>query len=372
LSEHRPSLRTIAALFLRLSTTGFGGPAAHIAMMHREVVMRRRWVDDQRFLDYVGMTNLIPGPSSTEMAMLVGRHLAGGNGLLVAGISFIVPAAVIVLGLAWSYVTYGSTPTGEALLYGIEPVVIAIVTHALISLAPKALSSPFLFAIGGATAVLYLVGVNELLLLAAAALAGLARGVSPGAGVIVPVALGVATASRSDVTLSGLFLVLLKVGGVMYGSGYVLLAFLRGELVERLAWLTEQELLDAIAIGQLTPGPLFTTATFVGYIVAGVAGAVVATVAIFLPSFVLSAAIGRFAQRLRSWPPTAGLLDGVTASALGLMAGVVLLLIGRAIVDISSAVIALLSFGVLWRFDLNSAWVIAFGALAGVALAPFR
>jgi chromate transporter len=372
LSEHRPSLRTIAALFLRLSTTGFGGPAAHIAMMHREVVLRRRWVDDQPFLDYVGMTNLIPGPSSTEMAMLVGRHLAGGNGLLVAGISFIVPAAVIVVGLAWSYVTYGSTPTGEALLYGIEPVVIAIVAHALISLAPKALSSPLLVAVGGATAVLYLVGVNELLLLATAALVGLARGVSPGAGLIVPVAFEVGTASRSDAALGGLFLVFLKVGAVMYGSGYVLLAFLRGELVERLAWLTERELLDAIAIGQLTPGPLFTTATFVGYILAGAAGAAVATVAIFLPSFVLSAAIGGVAQRLRSWPPTAGLLDSLTASAIGLMAGVVVLLAGRAIVDIPAAVIAVFSFGALWRFNLNSAWLIGFGALVGVALSLFR
>jgi chromate transporter len=372
LSDRRPSLRTIAALFLRLSTTGFGGPAAHIAMMHREVVSRRRWVDDQRFLDYMGMTNLIPGPSSTEMAMLVGRHLAGGSGLVIAGISFILPAAIIVLGLAWSYVTYGSTPTGEALLYGIEPVVIAIVAHALISLGPKALSGPLLLAIGAATAILYLVGVNELLLLAGAAVVGFARGFSPAACLIAPVGLELVAAPRSDITLSGLFFVLLKIGAVLYGSGYVLLAFLRGELVERLEWLTEQQLLDAIAIGQLTPGPVFTTATFIGYILAGVAGAVVATVAIFLPSFVLSAAIGRFAQRLRSWPPTAGLLDGVTASALGLMAGVVVLLAGRAVVDIPAAVIALVSFAMLWRFDLNSAWVIAFGALAGVALAPFR
>jgi chromate transporter len=370
LIQRRPSLRTIVWLFARLSATAFGGPAAHISMMHREVVQRRRWVSEQRFLDYLGMTNLIPGPSSTEMAMLLGRDVAGGMGLVMAGLSFIVPAGVIVLGLAWSYATYGRTPTAEAVLYGIKPVVIAIVVQALISLGRKAFSTPLLAAIGALAAGLYLLGVNELILLIGGGIVASSRLLIPRAALALPVGVQLAAAGP-DVGLDRLFVAFLKIGAVLYGSGYVLLALMRSEFVEHLGWLTESQLLDAIAIGQLTPGPVFTTATFVGYVVAGLPGALVATSAIFLPSFALSAAIGPLAQRLRAWALTSALLDGVTASALGLMAGVTVFLAGRAIVDAFTTVVAVASFVALWKYEVNSAWVIACGALAGIALSPF-
>src|SRR5215218_4696796 len=288
-------LAEVAQVALKLGVTAFGGPAAHIAMLREETVVRRQWLTDAYFLDLVGATNLIPGPNSTEMVIHVGYLRAGWRGLLVAGTLFILPAAMFVLLLAWAYVRFGSTPAGKALLYEIKPVVIAVVAQALWGLGRTALRGPLLFGIGAAAAALYLFGFNELVILFGSALVVLlvrtVQHLSPGqlgAAVTAPFAGLPLTmlptflqTAPVPVDLMTLFLTFLKIGAVLYGSGYVLLAFLRNDFVVRLGWLTDQQLLDAVAIGQMTPGPVFTTATFIGYLVAGVPGAVVATVGIF-------------------------------------------------------------------------------------------
>jgi chromate transporter len=358
-------LRELLAVFGTLGVIGFGGPAAHIALMRREVVDRRHWLTDQQMLDLVGITNLIPGPNSTEMAMHVGRLRAGGIGLVVAGLAFILPAAAIVLAMAWAYVTYGSTPTGHALLYGIKPVVVAIIASALVAFGRTALRGPLRVVAAVATALLWLAGVNELVLMAAGAL--LVAGVRLGTrhpwaavGIVLPAATAVA-----PVNLLTLGAVFLKAGALLYGSGYVLLAFLRGDLVERLGWLTDAQLLDAVAIGQVTPGPLFTTATFVGYVLAGLPGALVATVAIFAPAFVFVALVGPLAERMRKRPVTAALLDGVNAAALGLMAAVSVQLGLAAIRDPFTAVLFAAAAVALW-LRVPSVAVVVGGATLGI------
>lgn len=333
--NRRARLAELVTVFGTLGFIGFGGPAAHIALMRRELVERRRWLSDAQLVDLVGITNLIPGPNSTELAMLLGRLRAGTAGLVVAGLAFILPAAAIVLALAWVYVTYGATPTGEAMLYGIKPVVVAIVAVAVVAFARTALTAPLRIGVAVVVALLWAIGVNELVLLAAGALAvAIARTGTDhrwaAIGVVLPIAGGTALASANLLTLGAVFL---KAGAFLYGSGYVLLAFLRGDLVDRLGWLTDAQLLDAVAIGQVTPGPLFTTATFVGYLLAGIPGAVVATIAIFLPGFIFVALIGPFADRVRNRPLTAALLDGVNAAAIGLMAAVSLQLGASALRD---------------------------------------
>jgi chromate transporter len=373
----RERLRELAALFLRLGTTAFGGPAAHIAMMHDEVVRRRRWLSEQRFLDLLGATNLVPGPNSTEMAIHIGYLRAGWAGLLVAGVSFIAPAMLIVLGLAWVYVRYGHTTTGEALLYGIEPVVIAIVVDALVRLGRTGMrSSRVLLALGAAVFVLYLAGVNELVLLfgsgvLAVLVAAAARGRTMRS--VVPMALLSFTAvvETADVALWRIFAQFLKFGAVVYGSGYVLFAFLRGDLVERLHWITQQQLLDALAVGQLTPGPVFTTATFIGYLLGGVAGGVVATLGMFLPGFVFVALLVPV-MRLASRPWARAALDGVNAAAIGLMAGVCWQLGREAIVDAPTALIAVAALVVLLRSRINSGWLVLAGAAVGAIVWPLR
>lgn len=376
--EKRGSVAEVARLALRLGFTAFGGPAAHIAMLHDEVVTRRKWISEQRFLDMLGATNLIPGPNSTEMVIHVGHIRAGYAGLIAAGVGFIFPAAAIVLALAWLYVNYGTTPTAEWLLYGIKPVIIAIVLQALWGLGRKAVKGSFLGIVGGVVFVLYLVGFDELLLLFAAGLLvamiqygrhRFARGDNDvnaflpwlGSALVAPLAQAV------PVSLNGLFLVFLKVGAVLYGSGYVLLAFLRNDLVVNLGWLTDQQLLDAIAIGQFTPGPVFTTATFVGFVVAGWPGAIVATVGIFLPSFLFVAAISPLIPRLRSSALVAPLLDGVNVAALGLMAAVTWQLGQSAIVDWLTALLAIVAAVLLFCYKLNSAWLVLGGALIALA-----
>ena len=317
---------------MRLGFTAFGGPAAHIAMLHDEVVVRRGWLDDQHFLDLIGATNLIPGPNSTEMVIHVGYERAGWRGLVLAGLCFILPAALIVGILAWAYVRFGATPAGEALLYGIKPVIIAIVAQALWKLGRTALKGWLLAAVGVAVFAAYLLGVDELLLLALGGLFVLAaRRLRPGVGLLLFAPPLFWLQAASEVSVGRLFLIFLKVGAVLYGSGYVLLAFLRGDLVVDLGWLTEQQLLDAVAIGQFTPGPVFTTATFVGYVLAGVPGAIAATVGIFLPSFVFVALLNNAVPSIRRSPWAGALLDGVNASALGLMAGVTVQLGGAAL-----------------------------------------
>ena len=364
-------LRELLAVFGTLGVIGFGGPAAHIALMRREVVERRSWLTDQQMVDLVGVTNLIPGPNSTEMAMHVGRLRAGGAGLVVAGLAFILPAAAIVLALAWIYVSYGSTPTGEALLYGIKPVVVAIVAAALVAFARTALAGPLRTAVAVAVALLWVLGVNELVLLAAGAIAVAAlrlgtRHPWAAIGLVGPAAALGAAASVNLLTLGAVFL---KAGALLYGSGYVLLAFLRGDLVLRLGWLTDAQLLDAVAIGQVTPGPLFTTATFIGYLLAGLPGAVIATVAIFAPAFVFVALIGPIAERLRERPLTAALLDGVNAAALGLMAAVSVQLGLSAVRDPLTAALLVGSGLALW-WGAPSVLLVAAGALIGVLAGP--
>jgi chromate transporter len=369
-----PRLRELALLFLKIGTIGFGGPAAHIAMMHDEVVRRRAWIGEQEFLDLVGTTNLVPGPNSTELAIYLGYARARWKGLVVAGACFILPAFAIVLALAWSYVRYGQTPAASGLLYGITPVVVAIVAWALIGLARTALRGPLTALVGAAAVACYLLGVNELLILAAGAAVVMlvrARPAWPGrACMLLPLLLaGQGGAVAHDGRLGRLLLIFLKIGSVLYGSGYVLLAFLRGDFVERLGWLTQSQLLDAVSIGQLTPGPLFTTATFVGYVAAGFPGAALATIGIFLPSFMFVALLTRVVGRIRDRDWSAALLDGVNAAALGLMAGVTWQLGRTALVDPLTAALFAGALLALWRLRLNSVWLIAAGAAVGLARA---
>ena len=340
--------------------------------MRREVVERRRWISEQRFVDLLGITNLLPGPNSTELAMHVGLDRAGRAGLLVAGLAFILPAALIVGALAAAYAAAGTSPVASSLLYGIKPVIIAIVAVAIVQLGRSALAGPLRILIGLGIALLAVLGVNELLLLAGGAtLMAVVRGVVRGpaerlARSMLPISAAAVSVAATAVSLPLLFGTFLKIGATLYGSGYVLLAFLRADLVDRLGWITDRQLLDAVAIGQVTPGPLFTTATFIGYLVAGPLGAVVATVGIFLPAFALVALVGGLAARLRSRPLTAALLDGVNAAAIGLMAAVSLELGGVAIVDPLTAALALVA-GILLLFRLPSLWIIVGGAAVGVA-----
>lgn len=362
-------LGELAGLFLRLGVTSFGGPAVHVAMLRDEVVRRRGWVDDQRFLDMVGATSLIPGPNSTELAMHLGQERAGWRGLLVAGFGFIVPAALVVLGLAVLYDRWGTTPSGTALLYGVKPVIIAIVGAALLPLTRAALRrSGLLVAVAVAACALFLAGVDELVLLVAGGLAVLAVRMVPGpTGRALAVAPLLAVTERAaDGELLQLFGVFLRTGAVLYGSGYVLLAFLRADLVDRLGWLSDAQLLDAVAIGQFTPGPVFTTATFVGYLVAGLPGAVLATVGIFAPSFAFVAVLGWLLPRVRDRDWSAALLDGVNGASLGLMAGVLLQLGSDALGDPLTTFVAVVAALLLWRTNLNSAWLVAGGAVTGV------
>lgn len=375
--NERGSLGEVARLALKLGFTAFGGPAAHIAMLHEEVVVRRKWIGEQRFLDLLGATNLIPGPNSTEMVIHVGHIRAGYAGLLAAGAGFILPAATIVLALAWLYVTYGSTPAAEWLLYGIKPVIIAVVLQALWGLGRQAVKGRFLGAVGVVVFALYLAGFDELALLFGGGLLVMLvqlgrRQAGNGAGMAALLPwLGLASASTLaqvvPVTLSRLFLIFLKIGAVLYGSGYVLLAFLRNDLVVRLGWLTDQQLLDAVAIGQFTPGPVFTTATFVGFVVAGWPGAILATAGIFIPSFLFVAALGPLVPRLRQSPLLASALDGINVAALGLMAAVTWELGQSAIVDWLTALLAVTAALLLFRFQINSAWLVLGGALVALA-----
>jgi chromate transporter len=372
--EYPNRLLELAGMFTRLGVTAFGGPAAHIAMMHREVVEQRHWMSNDQFVDLVGATNLIPGPNSTEMTMHVGHHRAGWRGLILAGASFILPAAIMVAALAVAYVEYGSTPTGEALLSGIKPVVAAIVATAVAKLGSSTLRSPLPIGVALVAAITYLAGFNEIaILFGGAVVVFLTRRTRrPGASPVLlvtplmmsPVATEAATGGGMD--LGQLFTTFLKIGAVLYGSGYVLLAFLRADFVERLGMLTDQQLLDAVAIGQFTPGPVFTTATFVGYLVAGFPGAVLATIAIFAPGFVFVAALTRLLPHVRRWAWSAALLDGVNATAIGLMAGVLVELAGAAMTGPLTITLAVVSLALLLRTALNSAWLIVAGGAIGL------
>jgi chromate transporter len=373
----RVPLRTLAGVFLRLGATSFGGPAAHIALMEDECVRRRGWLTQAEFLDLVGATNLIPGPNSTEMAIHIGHRVAGWPGLVVSGVCFITPAALIVGALAWAYVAYGQLPPVAGVLHGVKPVVIAVVAQALWRLGRSAIRTLLLGVVAAVAAVLVAVGVHELAVLFGVGLAvpilrGLARRPqtnAPAALVLLatPVlpAAGVATGA-APFGLWPLFWVFVKVGSVLFGSGYVLLAFLRADLVERRGWLSEQQLLDAVAVGQVTPGPVFTTATFVGYLLGGPTGATVATIGIFLPAFVFVALSVPLLPRLRRSKVAGAFLDGVNAASLALMAVVTVQLGRAALVDALTVVLAVASAILLLRFRVNATWLVLGGAVAGL------
>jgi chromate transporter len=377
-------LTEVATLFLKLGFTAFGGPAAHVAMMRDEVVRRRKWISEQQFLDLLGVSNLIPGPTSTELAIFLGYQRAGWRGLLLAGSLFILPATIIVLVLAWAYVQYGSTPQVVALFYGIKPVIIAIIVQALWGLTKTAVKTIPLAMVGLAVLALSLLAINPIALLFGAGLlvmivqnlrrlrAGKMALVMPALRLRAPSAVHLAAAAAAVFSLSTLFLTFLKIGATVYGSGYVLLAYLHDDFVDGLGWLTNRQLIDAVAVGQFTPGPVFTTATFIGYLVGGLPGAIVATVGIFLPSFILVALLFPVAPRLRASPWTSAFLDGVNVAAVGLIAAITLQLAQAALVDPLTVALALIALGLLLRLKLNSAWLVLGGAAIGLLNALVR
>ncbi len=317
----------------------------------------------------MGATNLIPGPNSTELAIHLGHERARWRGLLLAGVLFILPAAVIVTALAWVYVEHGDTPAFHDVLYGVVPVVVAIIVWAVVPLVRTVVKSPFLAVLLAVGLAAYLLGVNELVVLFGGALVAVvahaARRSLRGTHGVALAALPVFS-DPSAAQLATLFATMLKIGAILYGSGYVLLAFLEGDFVDRLGWITHQQLLDAVSVGQVTPGPVFTTATFVGYLVAGLPGAFLATVAIFLPSFVFVGLLTRLAGWLRSRAWTSALLDGLNATALALMAGVSWTLGRDALVDVLTVLLFAATLLLLWRTRLNSAWYVGGGALVGI------
>jgi chromate transporter len=370
----RGPLPELAGLFLRLGATAFGGPAAHVAMMENEVVRRRAWMSREEFLDLLGATNLLPGPNSTKMSLFIGHARAGFAGLLVAGLAFVLPATAIVLAFSWAYVRFGALPAVPHFLLGIKPVVLAIVATALVSLGRTAVKTRALFALGlAALAAAFFVHELVLLLVAgsvSAAFAGTRRAQphSPSRkSSLFFSPLLFSSAAISSFSLSSLFLVCLKTGAILFGSGYVLFAYFRADLVERLHWLTNAQLLDAIAVGQFTPGPLLSSATFVGYLLAGPVGAAVATAGIFLPAFAFVAACGPFVPRLRASRLVGAFLDGVNVASLALMAAVTLQLARPALVDARTTALFLVSAAVLAAFRINAAWLVLAGGALGIA-----
>jgi len=369
---------------LKLGTIAFGGPAVHVAMLREETVRRRRWLPDGEFLDLFGAVSVLPGPSSTQLAIVLARRRAGWPGLVVGGVCFVLPAMAIVLALAWAYVRYGSTPAGGGVLYGVGPVVIAVVAVAVWELTGSALrrhreqgrlAVAGMAAVGLAALAGYLASVNVLVILAAAglvaALAGNRRRLRPGALLnALPVGLlaaAVQARRQPGPSLVAVAAEFLKLGVVVFGSGYALLAFLRRDLVTGLGWLSAREVLDAVVAGQVTPGPLFTTATFLGYLLGGFPAAMVATAAIFLPSFVMVAALEPLIGRVRRSRWAGAALDGVTVAALGLMAGVTIDLGRTAITDPLTAVIAAAALLAMLRLRPSPLWLVLVGATVGVA-----
>ena len=347
-------LGELAAYFLRLGATAFGGPAVHIALMEQDCVRRRRWITRERFLDVLGVANLIPGPTSTELAMHIGYVRAGWMGLVVAGVCFIMPAAVLVGVLAAFYADGGGLPVVDAMLRAVKPVVVVVVLLALLPLARTAVRTVRLGMLAVAAVLLVLRGMNEALVLivAGAMNAMLVWRVPRVTGVVL---------------LPELFGYFVKAGATVFGSGYVLFAIFRGDLVERTGWITEAQLLDAIAVGQVTPGPVFTAATFIGYLVAGPSGAVVATIGVFLPAFICSALSARLLHRLAAATAARAFLDGVNAAAVALIAVVLLALVPHAIVDIPTALIAFGALAAIGLLRVNPAWALLAAAAMGLA-----
>jgi chromate transporter len=373
--SNKTSLWDLALVFAKLGTIAFGGPAAHVAQIDLEVVQNRRWLSREKLLDMLSISNLIPGPNSTELAIHVGLEQAGWQGAIVAGVCFIIPAMLLVWGLAIIYMEYQTVPAVGWLLYGVKPVIIAIIAQALWKLGKSALKNIPTWCVGIFVLGLYFLKINEIVLMLGAGVAvslisNLSKGNSKSLSIFLfPLSsfpLGAIATEAHPKTWTAVFLSFLKIGSVLYGSGYVLLAFVQQEFVDRTHWLTSQQLLDAIAIGQFTPGPVLTTATFIGYILAGHLGAIAATIGIFLPAFILVPAINPFVSQLRKSPWTAGFLDGVNAASIGLMAAVAWELGRGTLIDIWTIVIAIASLAILLKFPkVNSAWLVIAGGAIG-------
>jgi len=371
-------LKEIAMAFVRQGFTGFGGAAAHIAMMEQEFVQRRKWLTREDFVDRVGAVSLLPGPSSTELAIYLGEIRGGLAGLLIAGCCFILPSAMLVGLLAWVYQKYGSAPQVGALLYGVKPVVVALILQAVWSLARVAVKSKELAFLAVVVLALATAHVSAVALLIGTGVAWVVaeRFAGKQAAKFASGLLGyglvqggaAAGTSVSLPTVVGVFLYFLKVGAVLFGSGYVLLAVLRADLVEHLHWLTENQLLDAIAVSQGTPGPFFTVATFVGYVIAGWKGAVLGTVGMFLPAFLFVAVTAKYLPKLRRSPMAGAFLDGVNAAAVALMAFVGWQFARETLLSAPAIVIAVIAVVLVMRFRVNSAWLIFGGAVVGIGL----
>ena len=372
------SPRAVFREFLRLGSVGFGGPAAHLALFRQRFVRELGWLDEQAFLDLIGAANLLPGPTSTEVALGIGRRRAGMLGLLAAGLGFIGPAVLAVLLLAVGYERFGSRPEIGWVLYGIQPVVVAVVAVAVAGLAPTALRGPATFAIAAAAAAAILIGVDPLLVVAGAVVAGIALAGARRSGEArrwlasfvpwFPLGPGSLPAGLFAATsLAGHGLVFLKIGLFSFGSGYVLLAFLRSDLVGP-GLLTDRQLLDAVAVGQVTPGPVYTTATFIGYLLLGVPGALVATVAIFLPAFVGVALIHPFLGRVRASPAAAAFLDAINAASLGLIAAVTVQLGRGTLIDGVTVVLAAAALLVLLRWRQAAVPLLIGGGVVGLVV----
>jgi chromate transporter len=366
-------LAEIAGAFLRLGFIAFGGAAAHIALMEEEFVRRRKWLSREEFVDRVGAVNLLPGPSSTEMAIYLGQLRGGLPGLLTAGTSFILPAASMMCAMAWAYVKYGTLPQIAGVLWGVKPVIVALLAQAVWSLGKAALKSRELMVISAIVLGLATMRVSTLALLVGTGVAWIVAnrfGAKTAAGSLLSGAssAGAAVATAAVATTSGVFAYFLKIGALLFGSGYVLLAVLREDLVTRMHWLTESQLLDAIAVSQATPGPFFTVATFLGYVLSGWRGAALATVGMFVPAFAYVALTATALPRMRKSPTASAFLDGVNAAAVALMAFVGFQFAREAVVTPLAIAIAMASAILLFRYRVNSAWLILGGALTGLLL----
>lgn len=375
--EQKNRIKEIAMVFLKLGTTAFGGPAAHVAMMDDEIVKKRKWLEKDKFMDLYGATNLLPGPNSTELAIHLGYERGGWLGLIIAGVCFILPAMLIVMAFAAIYTMYGALPEVSGIMYGIKPVIIAVIVQALIRLGQSAVKNVSTGVLGIMVVLLSFLGFHELILLALAGVIMMSitnRKKLKGSRLsvvfpILPVAtLASKSISEGSMALTSLFLTFLKIGSVLYGSGYVLLAFLEADFVERFGVITSQQLLDAISVGQFTPGPVFTTATFIGYIIQGTPGAILATLGIFLPAFLLVGILNPVIPKLRSSSWVSGLLDGVNVASWGLMAVVSYKLAISAVIDIPTAILAIISLFVVFKYKVNSAWLVLSGGIIGLIL----
>ena len=379
LQEHqtKANLRDVGLAFLRLGTLSFGGPAAHIAMMENEFVQKRQWLERSKFLELVGASNLIPGPTSTELAIYIGYLKAGWPGLIGAGVFFILPAMLIVLFLAHIYVLYGELPQVSLALYGVKPVIVAIIIQAIWKLGNTAVKDVPSSLIGGMALVLSFFAINPLFLLVLSGLGMMAikRAQKIKMNVLLTPMLAVMDVTKSEtaqaavgakLSLATLFVTFFKIGAVLYGSGYVLLAFLWTDFVQNYQVLTSQQLLDAVAIGQITPGPVFTTATFIGYVTGGLPGAIIATIAIFLPSFIFVPVISLFLKKIKNSAMASDFLAGVIVASLALMASVTWTLAMSSVIDWLTAIIAVLSFIAIFMYRLNTTWLILAGGVIGL------